>query len=267
MKDSRVEVASKMVHKMLEDPESYAVSITQIREFSIAEGNSLSASTIERYLRKMYNDGVMEYKKTCKGKSWRFCGTTNPFPPEYNELIFNCVKQINDETGKPARVSQIMEKMGNILDRRCVHDRLKDMVYHSKVIRMIEKYDRAHAHSYVINSKEYHNITDGIFKKDLGKDDAKSHMDYLRETVSRELGAFWKGDLSSAKEHTHVGDKLDIVVTNSWNDKNKQIKTVTKGVSAVLPNICLFDDGTSLPWIDLAKYYRDGKALEMFVWR
>ena len=258
MKDSRVEVASKMVHKMLEDPESYAVSITQIREFSIAEGNSLSASTIERYLRKMYNDGVMEYKKTCKGKSWRFCGTTNPFPPEYNELIFNAVKEINEETGKPATTTQVMGKIGDILDRESVNTRLKKLVYIDRSLLFAGNVEKSGAHMYIVNAEEHKPIMSEIRKRQPKIPSKKSKVE---ETVER-LGGYMLRDIYYARSHTSIGDEFDVYVKKTGlHNNDHEVEKRHLRVTSKQPHICIFEDGTSLPWIDFAALYMNNRRL------
>ena len=254
---------------VMSNPNEIGIGARQLTDECLKRGNSISIDTVNKALNYMYDHSIAEYKITSKGKCWRLVGTENKFPPEYNEIIFNAVKEINDETGKAATVTEVMKKVGSEigLDRQSVNEHLKQMCYsdnYNAPLRTLENYDKFVPHTYIVNSNEYKNIKHGVRTK---RKNPKTHTDFVKETITEVTGAFWKRDVANAKSNTHVGDHFNVIVIHSWSDKNKRIETVDKEVTAVLPNLCMFNDGTTLPWIDLALYYRDGKTLEMFTGR
>ena len=253
------EIAWATIDHLLEDPNAMAINVTDVVKEMEKNGVGVSKSVVEGVFRNAYNNGKLEYKITSKGRCFRFCNTENPFPPEYNEIIFDAVKAINEETKRPATTSQIMEKIGDILERSSVNVRLKSMVYKTGVLRFEGNYGRLGTHAYYVNSNDCCAAMESLRKKNPYKPPEKK----FEEFVVEKLGGYWTRDLTEARKMTHVGDKVELLVQKMGSKENRDPEPVTLTVAEIYPHICVFDNGMSVPWIDFAAMYRGGKKIKL----
>jgi len=256
---TKEEIARATFHELMTDPNHLAVSASDLVAEMAKNGVEANKSSAERFFRKAYEKGLIEYKITHKGKCYRYCGTNNPFPPLYEELIFNAVKEINNETGRPATTTQVIERINHVLDRDAVNTKLKRMVYKEGTLRFVGNFSRIGMHAYVINSDEFNYVMQGIRKKDIHEPVKKT----MESIVVEKYGGYLKSDLSLAKSKTHVGDEFDVFVSKKGlhNEEHDPEKLHLK-VTMLEPHICVFENGMSLPWIDFAALYKNGKRLE-----
>lgn len=245
---------------MMKDPNRLAVNVNDILAEIEKNGCTVSRDNVGKYLRNAYRKDLVEYKITSKGKCWRLRGSSNPFPPEYNELIFNAVKEINEKTGKPATTTQVIEKIGDILDRESVNVRLKRLVYIDRTLLFAGNAEKSGAHTYIVNAEEHKPIMNEI-RRNRYKAPSGSKKSMAEETVER-LGGYMRRDICYARSHTHIGDKFDVYVkrTGTHND-SREVEKRNLMVVDKKPHICIFEDGTSLPWIDFAALYMNHQRL------
>ena len=257
------EMAKATFYELMKDPNHPAMCASELIKEMAKNGVEANKSCAERFFRKAYEKGLVEYKITYKGKCYRYCGTNNPFPPLYEELIFNAVKELNNETGKPATTAQITEKINNALDQDAVNAKLKQMVYREGTLRFVGNSSRDGIHAYVINSSEFNYVLQGIRKKDIHEPVKKT----IESIVVEKYGGYLKSDLSLAKSKTHVGDEFDVFVSKKGphNEEHDPEKLHLK-VTMLEPHICVFENGMSIPWIDFAALYKNGKRLETTVY-
>ena len=252
------EIIETTFREMVKDPSHLAVNVNDIIAEIEKNGCTVSRDNVGKFLRNAYRKDLVEYKITSKGKCWRLRGASNPFPPEYNELIFNAVKEINEETGKPATTTQVMKKIGDILDRESVNVRLKRLVYIDRTLLFAGNAEKSGAHTYNVNAEEHKPIMNEIRRN---RHVASEKKNIVEETVER-LGGYMLRDIYYARSHTHVGDKFDVYVkrTGTHND-GREVEKRNLMVVDKKPNICIFEDGTSLPWFDFAAFYMNNQRL------
>lgn len=254
----KAEIIETTFMDMMKDPNHIAVNVKDILAEIKKNGCEVSNDSVGRFLRSSYDKGLVEYKITSKGKCWRLKGTSNPFPPEYNELIFNAVKEINEETGKPATTTQVMGKIGDILDRESVNTRLKKLVYIDRSLLFAGNVEKSGAHMYIVNAEEHKPIMSEIRKRQPKIPSKKSKVE---ETVER-LGGYMLRDIYYARSHTNIGDEFDVYVKKTGlHNNDHEVEKRHLRVTSKQPHICIFEDGTSLPWIDFAALYMNNRRL------
>jgi len=252
------EIIETTFKEMVKDPSHLAVNVNDILAEIEKNGCTVSRDNVGKFLRNAYRKDLVEYKITSKGKCWRLRGASNPFPPEYNELIFDAVREINEETGKPATTTQVMEKIGDILDRESVNVRLKRLVYIDRTLLFAGNAEKSGAHTYVVNAEEHKPIMNEIRRNRHVASEKKS---IVEETIER-LGGYMRRDIYYARSHTHVGDEFDVYVKKTGlHNNDHDIEKRHLKVSKIKPHICIFEDGTSLPWIDFAALYMNNRRL------
>lgn len=263
-KPTKADAIPDLMHEMLKDPSAQSVTYRDIVEYyEETKKESIDDDTVRRALRKLYTYQQIEYKDTCRGRSYRFVGSPNPFPLDYNEIILDILKKLNDKTGGPITMSELMDGLsasGHVLERARVYERVMKLAHRkAKILIIGEASGRCNTKKYLINSAGTKDPVSMVHKKyPVVHKDPRPY----REIFVEKYGGYLTEDLDNAKTRTHVGDPFDIIIRpkTGWREPDYM---QTKRVKVIGKNICIFEDGTSLPWIDLAMYYGTGKTLEM----
>lgn len=193
---------------------------------------------------------------------FRLVGSCAEWPTARTDVCLNAIKAVNDagRAAKSADVARLTKLSGNDIKRG-----LNALQREGRTISVIDGPSQAAIYTgYIINRNEYKPLLAKYERKTPKEPELKDGESIAPHPVRnpRNIGTgISRGEVMAAKARTKPGDVLPIV--RRFASENTVFVSGRLTVKCTMPHICVFTDGESVKWFEIALHYRKGAPIPM----
>lgn len=193
---------------------------------------------------------------------FRLAGSCAEWPTARTDVVMGVIKAVNDagRAAKSADVARMTNLSSNDIKRG-----LNALQREGRTISVIDGPSQAAIYTgYIINRNEYKPLLAKYERKTPKEPELKDGESIAPHPVRspRNIGTgISRGEVMAAKARTKPGDVLPIV--RRYASENTVFVSGRLTVKYTMPHICVFTDGESVKWHEVALHYRKGAPIPM----
>ena len=193
---------------------------------------------------------------------FRLAGSCAEWPTARTDVVMGVIKAVNDagRAAKSADVARMTNLSSNDIKRG-----LNALQREGRTISVIDGPSQAAIYTgYIINRNEYKPLLAKYERKTPKEPELKDGESIAPHPVRspRNIGTgISRGEVMAAKVRTKPGDVLPIV--RRYASENTVFVSGRLTVKYTMPHICVFTDGESVKWHEVALHYRKGAPIPM----
>ena len=209
-------------------------------------------------------DGCIESRTagTAGHTYFRLVGSCAEWPTARTDVVMGVIKTVNDagRAAKSADVARMTNLSSNDIKRG-----LNALQREGRTISVIDGPSQAAIYTgYIINRNEYKPLLAKYERKTPKEPELKDGESIAPHPVRspRNIGTgISRGEVMAAKARTKPGDVLPIV--RRFASENTVFVSGRLTVKYTMPHICVFTNGESVKWFEIALHYRKGAPIPM----
>ena len=212
----------------------------------------------------MLADGRIESRTagTAGHTYFRLVGSCAEWPTARTDVVMGVIKAVND-AGRAAKSADVAH-MTN-LSATDIKRGLNALQREGRTISVVAGPSQAAIYTgYIINRDEYKPLLAKYERKTPKEPDLKEGESIAPHPVRnpRNIGTgISRWEVMAAKARTKPGDVLPIV--RRFASENTVFVSGRLTVKYTMPHICVFTDGESVKWFEVALHYRKGAPIPM----
>lgn len=193
---------------------------------------------------------------------FRLAGSCAEWPTARTDVVMGVIKAVNDagRAAKSADVARMTNLSSNDIKRG-----LNALQREGRTISVIDGPSQAAIYTgYIINRNEYKPLLAKYERKTPKEPELKEGESIAPHPVRspRNIGTgILREEVMAAKVRTKPGDVLPIV--RRYASENTVFVSGRLTVKYTMPHICVFTDGESVKWHEVALHYRKGAPIPM----